>query len=70
MCFSSENGTECVSDHNGEGTAMKKDADHDLMDGMEQESKAVSKRRSRSKSPSRRKRSKSRDRGERKKRSR
>jgi len=67
---SSENGTEVVSDHNGDGTAMKKDADHDLIDGMEQESKAVSKRRSRSKSPSRRKKSKSKDRGERKKRSR
>ena len=70
MCYSSENGTEIVSDYNGEGTAVKKDADHDLMDGMEQKSKAGPKRRSRSKSPSRRKRSKSRDRGERKKRSR
>jgi len=49
---------------------MKKDTDHEIIDGAGIETKVSSKKRSKSKSPSRRKRSKSRDKGERRKRSR
>jgi len=67
---SSENGTESISDQNGEGNAVKKDTDHEAVDGGETETRVGIKRGSRSKSPTRRKRSKSRDKGERRKKSR
>ena len=68
--YSSENGTESISDQNGEGNAIKKDTDHEAVDGVETETRVGIKRGSRSKSPTRRKRSKSRDKGERRKKSR